>query len=178
VELRLQRVLGELALREQDEAGRVAVDTMDDKRPPAAALPEIDLQILEDGWSVVPALRWQRHREEARRLVQDDQRVVLVDDLQVALLAERHTALRAPRPIHPQPDHVARREPRAGVAERRLAIVDEHLATVERARRARPRTGALRGGEILVEPDPRVFAAYRPRRHGQRTVTASSGDDG
>ena len=107
LELFFQRELRGFALREQHQAGRVAIDPVHDERPPPAAAAQIDLEILEHRARVVAALQRQRHGEQAGRLVQHDQRFVFVDDRQVAVGAERRAALGAARPIHPQPDDVA-----------------------------------------------------------------------
>src|SRR5581483_9851548 len=70
-------------------------------------------------------------------------------------------------------------EPCAGVAMRRLAIVEEHFAARERVGRLRARGQALGGGEIFVEPDAGVVSTRRPAewRHANRSPmipTASS----
>src|SRR4051812_15984028 len=106
LELRFERLLGALVLGEQHQAGRVAVDAVHDERPPPAALPEIALEILEHRRRVVAPAQWERHGEETRRLVEDDERIVLVDDAQLAIVARRESALRAAGAIHPQADDV------------------------------------------------------------------------
>ena len=111
------------------------------------------------------ALQRQRHGEEPGRLVQHDDRFVLVDDRKVAIGAERRATLGAARPIHPQPDDVAGGHSRRGVGQGHLAIVDEHLAAFERGGRPRTRPGPIGGGQILVEAEPHLFAPHRPLRH-------------
>ena len=164
-ELRLQRRLRRGGFREQDETRRVAIDPVDDERPAPAAPAEVGLEILEERRRVMAPLRGQRYGEQSGRLVQDDEHIVLVDDRQIAIVTERRAALRAARTVHPQADDVANGEPRGGLAERCLPIVDEHLAAFECIGRARARSGPIRGGQILVEPDAGVFESQRPLRH-------------
>ena len=104
----------------------------------------VDLEVFEHRARVVSTLQRQRHRQQSRRLVQHDQRVVLVDDRQIAIGAERRAgASRVPgRSIHSRTTSPAA-TPRGRVGQGHLAIVDEHLAALERRGGFRPRAGAI-----------------------------------
>jgi len=61
-------------------------------------------------------LAFERHGQQARRLVEHDQTIVLVHDLQIVRAAdEGRRRLRAPGPIHPHADEVAFGQPHRGV---------------------------------------------------------------
>ena len=93
------------------------------------------------------------HRQHSGRLVDDDERRVLVDDAKLAVSARSSpAAARTAGTIHPDPDAVTGFEPASGIGRRRFAIVDEHLAALERLRRAAPRPELSRLGEEAVEP--------------------------
>ena len=73
----------------------------------------------------------QRDRQQAGRLVDDDQRIVLVDDLQLAGPCRPNgAAARAAGSIHPDADGVAGREARPGLGRSDFLLVDEHLSAL------------------------------------------------
>ncbi len=80
--LRLQPLLRGRILGKHDEARRVLVDAVDDERAALAVRAEALLDLVVDGRHVRVAL--ERNREDARRLADDQQRVVFVDDVEVA----------------------------------------------------------------------------------------------
>ena len=139
---------------------------MDDERPPAAAPAEVHLQILEHGRRVEAPPRRQRHRQQPRRLVQDDHRVVLVDDgrdrdrrrVSCGRLALPGRSAQS-RTMSPADRRVAAS---ASVTSRSLRnTLPRSSAAAARARD--PARSA--SGEILVEPDAGVFRAEGPLRH-------------
>ena len=82
LELRLELRLRARVPGEDDETRGVLVDPMDDKRPPLAERPEVILDLLVDRRRV--AFPLQRYAEQARRLVDDEQGLVLEDDVEIA----------------------------------------------------------------------------------------------
>ena len=170
LELLLQRELRAFALGEQHQPRRIAIDPVHDERAPPAAPAQIDLEILEHRARVVAALQRQRHRQQPGRLVQHDQRLVLVDDRQIAARRRASSGASRCRADRSTAGRRRRRATRAGgVGQRHLAIVDEHLAALERSGGLRPRTGALGRGQIFVEAQPDV-AARRPSIQAHRMI--------
>src|SRR5947209_12278290 len=66
LELFLQRSLRVRALREDDEAGGIAIDAVDDERPSLTADPQIPRELVVRRSGVAPPL--ERHGEQPRRL--------------------------------------------------------------------------------------------------------------
>ena len=146
LELLLQPRLRVGALGEHDEPRGVAVDAVHDERPPLAARAEMILDFLVHRRRVASAL--ERDDEQPGRLVQDQQRVILVDDAEIARRPDGGTPLRRAGPVHPDADDVAGVEARARGVGAGLHAVDEHLAARDRrgrrcAREPR-RSGAAR----------------------------------
>ena len=86
-ELILQLSLRVRSRREDDEPRRVAVDAVHDEGPPLAARSQMQHQfVLHRGRVLFPL---ERHRQQAWRLVDDDQRIVLIDNAKLAGRAAR-----------------------------------------------------------------------------------------
>ena len=165
LELSLQVILRGGRFREYDQARRVAIDAVDDERPAAAAAAQVLLQIVEHRARVFAPAQRQRHGQESGRLVEHDQRVVLVNNRQIPIVTERGAALRAARPVHPGSNDITRRQPGAGLIERHLALVQEDLPALERRRGAHARSNAIGAREKLVEPRASLARVDRPVRH-------------
>ena len=149
-ELFFQRRVSIGAHREHHEARRVSVDPVDDQGQPLATRAEMRLELLRD--RRVGAVR-ERHRQQAWRLVNDDQRVVLVDDVWFAGPSRtKGAAARRARPIHPHPDEVAGRESPAGVAGPGFRFVDEDFSALQRGQRPPTRPEPDLVGQKFVEP--------------------------
>src|SRR5690348_9628965 len=69
-ELLLQLALSLRMLREDDQSGRVPIDTVYDERPPLARPPQMILDLFEDRCRRLANI--ERHRQQSRRLVEDD----------------------------------------------------------------------------------------------------------
>ena len=82
LELERQPAVGQLVLDDDQQAGRVAVEPMDDPRPIFAGQRRervvVELECVDQGAAPVPSGRVGDH---PRRLVHDRQSLVLVDDL-------------------------------------------------------------------------------------------------
>jgi hypothetical protein len=78
---------------------------VDDEGTPLAARPEAVLNLVEHGRRL--ALAFQRHREQSRRLVHDNQLVVFVHHVQIACRPGPRPPLRAAGAIDPHADDVA-----------------------------------------------------------------------
>ena len=88
------------------EPGRVTVYPMNDQRPAPPTRMEVILQ--PPGYGRVAAIR-QRHRQQSRRLVHDNQRVVFVDNLQrIRIVATDGAALGRTGTVHPELGWLAR----------------------------------------------------------------------
>ncbi len=159
-ELHLEPLLRLRMLRKDDQPGGVLVDPMDDERTALAVGSETVLDQLVHRRHIRLAL--ERHREEPRRLVDDDQIVVFVDNVELSRATSARTGLRAARPIDPEADDVADDEPAGRVGETDLPRIDIDLAFCESRRGGRARAQPPRRGEILVEPQACVVVTYGP----------------
>src|SRR5678815_546767 len=81
-ELRLQLLLCQRGLGKDHEAGRVEIDPVDDEWTPLAARSEVILDVVVRGHGTRTAL--ERPRRLPGRLVEDDERGVLVQDERIA----------------------------------------------------------------------------------------------
>ena len=166
----LQRGVRLRMLRDHDETRRVAIDAVDDERPPIAMRPEMIFEDVDDRCRRV-FLR-QRHGEQARRFVDDDQVVVFVQDWQscrscpsrATCPMDRRAPMRAAGPIDPDADAIVDRQAGGRVFRARLAIVQKDLAADNRVGRAGARSEARRVGEEFVEPRTRVLDGDGPLR--------------
>ena len=95
----------------------------------------------------------QRHRQQPGRLVDDDQRFVLVDDGQLAAVAAAAADACANCPADPsrRRTRIARFEPPGRIGGAGFLVVEEHLPAIERFGRATARAEPSFGGEELVE---------------------------
>ena len=146
---------------------RTCRDRSDGPRTAAACgAGQVVLQVLVHRPRVAAAL--ERHRQHARRLVQHDDGGVLVEDRQVAIVAERLSAPRRPRPIHPDADDVALGEPRTAVARARPRDRSRRSC---RARARRTRASASQGDSAAARNRSSRAPASRPPTV-QRSITA------
>ena len=83
----------------------------------------------------------------------------------IARRPDRLSAPGAARTIRPEADDVAGGEAGGGIGKRRFAVVEEHLAALERGGGAGARAGTAFGGEIFVEPDAGVGGIDDPLGH-------------
>jgi hypothetical protein len=152
LELILQPALRIRPRREHDEARRVAIDPVNDEWFSLAACSQMNGELFFDARPVIAGR--EGHGQHPGRLVDNDDRRVLVHDAQVAVGAgSAPAAARAAGTIHPDSNAVASLEPASGIGRRRFAIVDEHLAALERFGGAAPRTELSRLGKEAVEPN-------------------------
>ena len=86
LELLAQQPLRARILREDDQPGRVAIDAVHDERPAFAAAQVFRQQFVDRRRILSPL---ERHRQQARRLIDDHQYIVFVDDLEVLGAANR-----------------------------------------------------------------------------------------
>lgn len=154
LELVLETMLRIRSGRKHDQARRVAIDTVDDERAALPARPQMGGQLLFD--AVFVASSRQRHRQQAGRLVDDDQGGIFVDDLEPAVCRSppAPAAASAARPIHPDPDAVPGLQAPAGIGRRHLGVVQEDLAALERRRGTAARAELAGFREEPVEPRP------------------------
>jgi hypothetical protein len=154
LELVLQTMLRIRSRRKNDQARRVAIDAMDDERAALPARPQMGGQLLFD--AVFVASSRQRHRQQAGRLVDDDQGGIFVDDLEPAVCRSTPApaAAGAARPIHPDTDAVPGLQAPAGIGRRHLGVVQEDLPALERSRGAAARAELAGFRKEPVEPRP------------------------
>ena len=170
LELLAQQPLRPRILREDDQPGRVAIDAVHDERPAFAGAQVFREQFVDRRRVLSPL---ERHREQARRFVDDHQHIVFVDDLEVLRAANRRGArgpFRAAGAIHPHADGVAFRSaataPCDGVASSPLRNTLPRSSRGGRASPREPRRSGRR--QKLVEP------RSRPRQGRRSTVNRSS----
>src|SRR5262245_50310701 len=133
---------------------------MHDERPPLAARPEV---ILDETIGRLGAgAPFERHREHARRLVEDDERSVFEEEVEAARTEGPWLPRRAARPIHPDGDYVAFTQSPRSIVPAGLGVADEDLAPLERGRDTAARPESIGGGEKLVEPRARVGGGDDP----------------
>ena len=161
-ELLLQRVLRPGVPCEHDEAGRVAVDSVDHERARLPARPQVVQNPIVRGGR--PATPLERDREQTSRLVQHHQRLVFEDDGEIAARERAGAPPGAARPVHPDADEVAGGQVGGGVGWRRFGAVEEHLAALERSDGAAARSQPIRSPKELVEPRTRAVRADCPVR--------------
>src|SRR6266545_2507328 len=161
LELRLQSRLRFGVLREHDEPRRVLVDPMNDQRTALARWTQVALHLVVHRWR--RTLAFQRHRQKARGLVDDNQRGVFEQDFDVAGgLRSRPRRLRAARAVHPDPHAIAVLEPARRRIAPRFVVVDEDLAARQRRQGFRARSKPLRRREEFVEASARLLRLDRP----------------
>ena len=78
---------------------------MHDQWTHLAERPEALLDLVVDGRDA--GVAFERHREQARGLVDDDEAVVFVDHIEVADDADARTGFRAARTVDPEADVVS-----------------------------------------------------------------------
>jgi hypothetical protein len=117
-------------LAEDDQPGRVTIDPVHDQRPPLAAPPQMILDLFEDRCRRLADV--ERHRQESRRLVEDDQVVVFEDDPKRALADGVRAAPGGAGPIDPHADVVAGVDTGRAVSGRGFDVVDEHAPAFQR----------------------------------------------
>ena len=109
-------------------------------------------------------LRSQRHGEQASRLVEHDQRIVLVDDRQICDSPSAGRRVALPGRSIQSADDVAGGQTRARGIEPASSPLTNTLPRSSAAAARGARSGAIGGGEELVEPDADVARAGRPQR--------------
>src|SRR4029453_8104949 len=158
LELVLQVRSGRGIFREKDEAGGVLVDAVHHERSALAVRTETFLELIVDGRHATIA--FERHGEQAGRLVDDDQTVVLEDDIEIADGAGPGTSARGAGTIGPDPYAVAGPEQSCGVRQCGFRSVQIHLAPFERRRRLASRAETNLRGKVLVEPGACLLIGY------------------
>src|SRR5262245_8041231 len=117
-ELLFQAFLRIGILGKDDETGRVAIDSVNDQRPPFSARPQMLLHLVVDGWGLVPARQW--HHQEPGGLVDDQQQRVFVDDFELASLSWAKARFRRAGPIGPHSHAIAHCQLHGGIIRTRL----------------------------------------------------------
>src|ERR1043166_749423 len=105
LELLAQRVLSRRCLREYDQARGVAIDAMHDERFALTLWSKIGDQLIDD--RIGARLALERNSEQAGGLVEHEDRVVFEKNPEITG-ADRRTAARAARSIHPRAHAIAR----------------------------------------------------------------------
>jgi hypothetical protein len=166
LELFLQRVTGRGAPREQHQAARVAIDAMHDVGARAPLVPiMVDQQIDQRDFLSRPV--GQRFDQQADRLVDDDDGVVLIDDRQKVPLVADGAIRRLGRSgaIHPDADSLACDHTIGAAGGLDRFSVDINLAAVEPLRGPAAGSGVGSSGQPLIEPHPLVGALDDPLAH-------------
>lgn len=159
LELQPQAILRGRIPGEDDQAGRIAVDAVDHQRPALSVRPQMLRHLIENRRRAAPPL--EGDREQARGLVEHDQRVIFEDDAEVAG-SSGYPAARAAGAVDPHAYEVADGKPPGRRVSRSLGGIDEDLTAIEGYRRAasRPKTSGL--GEKLVEPQTLLIGTNDP----------------
>ncbi len=141
--------------REHDEPRRVAVDPVDDQRPPLATRMKMRQKLVGDRRIAAVS---QRDRQQPGRLIDHDQRIVLVNDCQLpGPCRPWGAAARAAGPVHPHPDRIAGDEAYPGVRWSDFVLVDEYLSALQRGGRLSTRSEPGLPRKKLVEPQASRF---------------------
>jgi hypothetical protein len=103
---------------------------------------KVILEQREHGRRSIPIREWDA--EDAGRLVDDQQQVVLEEDLKLAKLEGACVTSGAAGSIHPDTNHVAFTETPRRLLQPDFDVVDEDLTSLERRGHAPPGTKSLR----------------------------------
>src|SRR5688572_8924008 len=97
--LLLQCGVGSAVLRKKHNAGRVAIDSVHDERPPFPVRPQMVLDLIEDRHFFIFSLQW--NGEQPSGLVEHDEKLILVKNPQRPSSEWRGAPARAARAIVP-----------------------------------------------------------------------------
>ena len=158
LELLPQPFLRQGDLGEHDEPRRVAVDPVDDQRPPLSAWTEMVFDQVVHRRRVAAPL--EGDDEQPGRFVQHEQRIIFINDLESA--RSGGAASGAAGAIHPGTHDVTDAEERRPGRGGGFRAVEKDLPAVERRKHSRSRSEAIAGGQKLVEPYPRILRAGSP----------------
>ena len=159
-ELSLETLLRRRILREDHQARRILIDSVHHERASLAMRAEA---LLEDGVDRSDAgVPLERHGKHARGLVDHDQRLVFENDVEVARDPGARPLTGAPRPVHPDPDHISFREPQRAGAPVDFGAVQKYLAALDRGCSLGARSEPLRRGQEPVYPRTGIRRGRRP----------------
>ena len=139
---------------------------------PPADVAEVILDLFVDRGGL--CLAFERNGEQAGRLVDDEQCVILEEDLQIADFGHARSRLCTARAVHPYTDDIPLGEPARGVGQRQLAIVDEDLAALEGRPRASAGSEPRRRREVFVDAGARLVRSNRPLHERYVTMEGSN----
>jgi len=166
-ELLLERRLSLGSGGEDDQARRVAIDSVNREGTALAARSQVRCKRVGHRWRLALPLEW--NRQQARRLVHDDDGVVLVDYGEHSRpLGPVDPSPTAAGSVEPNPDAIARNESACRFCRTHFGVVHENLAAAKRGDGATAGPEPIRRGEVLVEPNSRVRGLHQPAAIGHQ----------
>src|SRR5918994_1848128 len=137
---------------------------MHDKRLSLSVRSKVVFDLIEDRFFF--AASFKRHRKQPGRLVEHDQILIFVENPQRTRFEWRRPASCAARPVFPHANLIAGLQPEPNVLVSHLCAVDEHLPSLARRRRLRPRPQSIGRRQKFIQRDPRLALLYTPRSLG------------